>query len=130
MQKKELLSTLWIFAVLNYLYCDVASLMDSNLLKQFMTGFVEGMEITQVFLLIAGILMEISISMVLLSRLLPYKANRWANIIAGIITTVVQIATLIGKPTMYYIFFSVIEITCTFTIFIIALKWTKSEEQS
>jgi hypothetical protein len=33
MNKKTMLSTLWIFATLNYLYCDIMSLMDSNLLK-------------------------------------------------------------------------------------------------
>ncbi len=36
------LSTLWIFALLNYLYCDVMTLMDSNFLKQFMDGKVGG----------------------------------------------------------------------------------------
>lgn len=122
--KKSLLSTLWIFAVLNYLYCDVASLMDNNLLKQYLSGKVEGMEITQFFLLLAGVLMEISISMVLLSKIMPYKSNKILNIIASVIATFVQTATLFaGKPTMYYLFFSIIEISCTISIFIIALKW-------
>lgn len=121
--RKAILSTLWIFAVLNYLYCDVLSLMDANLLKQFLTGTVGGMQMTQGFLLGASILMEISISMVLLSRILKYRLNRLFNIIAGIITTVVQIATLLmGKPTMYYLFFSIMEITCT--AFIVWYSWT------
>lgn len=122
--KKALLSILWIFAVLNYLYCDVTSLMDSSLLKQYLVGKVDGMEINQMFLLLAGILMEISISMVLFSKILPYKINRVANMIAATITTLVQIATLFaGKPTMYYLFFSIIEISCTISIFISSLKW-------
>ena len=129
--KRVLLSTLWIFVVLNYLYCDALSFMDSHLLKQYLTGVVEGLHLTQGFLLGASILMEISIAMVLLSRILKYKANRLANIFAGLITTVVQIASLfLGKPSMYYIFFSVIEISCTFIIFLIALKWPKPEMQS
>ena len=65
MTKKALLSTIWIFAVLNYLYCDVLSFMDAGLLKQYLTGRVNGMTVSQEFLLAAGILMEISISMVL-----------------------------------------------------------------
>ena len=36
--RKILLSTLWIFAILNYLYCDIMGLMDVNLLKQYLTG--------------------------------------------------------------------------------------------
>ena len=129
MDRKTLLSTIWIFVVFNYLYCDVISLMDANLLKQYMTGGVGGLEITQGFLLGAGILMEISIAMVLLSRVLKYRANRWANIIAGTITTTVQLLTLFvgSSPTMYYIFFSIIEITCTALIVWYAWKWTNPE---
>lgn len=127
--RKIILSTLWIFAVLNYLYCDVVSFMDSNLLKQYLAGKVGDMEISQGFLLIGSILMEISISMVLLSRILKYKANRLINIIAGIITTLAQISSLLtGKPTMYYIFFSVIEISTTAFIVWYAWRW-KSNEQ-
>ncbi len=40
---KLLLSTLWIFVILNYLYCDIMGLMDVNLLKQYLTGSVSGM---------------------------------------------------------------------------------------
>src|SRR5262245_58322104 len=88
--KKAMFSTLWIFAMLNYLYCDVISLMDPDLLKQYMTGNVGGVHITRGFLLGAAMLMEIPTAMVLLSRVLGHKANRWANIIAGSIMTVVQ----------------------------------------
>jgi hypothetical protein len=126
--KRVLLSTIWIFAVLNYLYCDVVSLMDSNLLKQYLNGAVNGMQVSQGFLLAAGILMEISISMVLLSRVLPFKANRWANIIAGVITTAVQLASLtFGTSTMYYWFFSIIEITSTALIVWFAWTWRNPE---
>jgi hypothetical protein len=129
--RKKLLSTMWIFAVLNYLYCDVMTLMDSHLLRQFLTGTVENIRVTEGFLLGAAVLMEISISMVLLSRILPYRGNRWANIIAGIITTVVQITSVFaGKPTAYYIFFSAFEISATIAVFIIALKWKAPSRQS
>ncbi|MBI5962109.1 MAG: hypothetical protein HY863_01430 [Chloroflexi bacterium] len=128
MDRKVLLSTIWIFVVFNYLYCDVVSLMDAGLLKQYLVGNVGGMELTEGFLLGGAILMEISISMVLLSRVLKYKANRWANSIAGIITTVVQSLTLFaGAPTMYYLFFSIIEIASTALIVWLAWNWRNSE---
>lgn len=130
MDMKVKLSTLWLFAILNYLYCDVVGLMDSELLRQYMTGSVGGMHITQGFLLGASILMEISIAMVLLSRVLKYRANRFANIIAGTITTLVQISTLfMGSSSMYYIFFSIIEIGCTSLIVWYAWKWANPEGQ-
>ncbi len=97
------LSTLWIFVTLNYLYGDLIGMMDTNLLNQFLTGEVKGIEMSQEFLLGAGILMEIPMAMVLLSRILPYKSNRIANLIAAFIKTAVMIATLaMGSSTVYY----------------------------
>ena len=123
---KVMLSTLWLFALLNYLYCDILSLMDPNLLNQYLTGTINGIKLTQGFLLGASVLMEIPIAMILFSRLLKYKANRWANIIAGAIMTLVQISTLLmGSATIYYWFFSIIEIATTASIIRIAWKWEK-----
>ena len=122
--RKTVLSTLWIFAVLNYLYCDIMGLMDSNLLSQYLTGNVNGMELNEDFLFVAAILMEIPIAMVLLSKITPYKFNRWANIIAGTLMTLVQTATLFaGASAKYYVFCSIIEIGTTVAIVWLAFKW-------
>ncbi|HVP20348.1 MAG TPA: DUF6326 family protein [Anaerolineaceae bacterium] len=123
-ERKAILSTLWIFVMFNYLYCDVMGLMDPSFLKQYLAGNVGGMQITPTFLLGAAILMEIPISMVILSRVLGFRATRWANIIAGSIMTLVQFSTLfLGSfPPVYYLFFSVIEIACT--AFIVWFAWT------
>ena len=80
------------------------------------------------FLLSAALLMEIPIAMVLLSRILKYKANRLANIIAGLIKTNVMVLTLfVGTATSYYLFFAIIEIVCTTFIVFYALKWTNPD---
>jgi hypothetical protein len=118
------LSTLWIFASLSYLYCDVISLMDPELLKQYLAGNVNGLAFTPGFLLGSAILIEIPISMVLLSRVLNYRANRWANITAGTVMTAVQTLTLfIGVPAPYYLFLSILEIGATALIVGYAWKW-------
>jgi hypothetical protein len=123
---KVRLSTIWLFATLNYLYCDVVTVMDPHKLNQFVAGAVGGMEITPGFLLGATILVEIPIAMILLSRILKYRINRWANIAAGIIMTVVEILTLLpSTPTMYYLFFSIIEIASTSLIVWYAWKWSR-----
>ncbi|TAG50875.1 MAG: hypothetical protein EAZ27_14085 [Cytophagales bacterium] len=115
-----------IFVTFNYLYCDLIGLMDSSLLKQYLTGKVEGMEITLSFLLYAGILMEIPISMILFSRIFPDKPNAWANIVTSFIKTAVMIITLfIGSFTIYYAFFAAIEIFTTIFIFGYSIKWLK-----
>lgn len=128
LDRKTLLSTIWIFAVLNYLYCDLLSLMDANALRQYLTGTVNGIQFTEGFLLGAGVLMEVSMAMTLLSRVLPTRANRLANIAAGSFMTIVQIATLLmGDSTLYYWFFSIIEIAATASIVWIAWSWRNPE---
>jgi hypothetical protein len=127
MDKKSFLSTLWIFVTFNYLYCDLIGLMDSSLLKQYLAGHVEGIEINQNFLLAAAVLMEIPIAMVLLSKILPQRPNAWCNIGAGSIKTLVMILTLfMGKPSIYYLFFAAIEISTTIFIVIYATNWLKA----
>lgn len=125
---KAVLSTLWIFVTVNYLYCDVMSLMDPTLLKQFLKGFASGFQITPGFLTGAAILMEIPMAMILLSRVLKDRANRRANISAGVMMTAVQIASLFAGPlTLYYGFFSIVEIACTSVIVRFAWTWRNTE---
>jgi uncharacterized protein DUF6326 len=108
------LSTFWLFATLNYVYADVVTIYD----KGGNLGY------SQTFLLGASILVEIPMAMVLLSRILKYRANRWVNIIAGAAMTVIQAATLfVAIPTAYYVFFSVIEVATTLVVVWSAWKW-------
>ena len=118
--RKSLLSSLWLFAMLTYTYGDVVTLMDP--IKH---GTIE---LTEGFLLGGSIYMMIPISMVLLSRILKYRANRWASIIAGTIMTITLTLTLfVAVPTMYYAFFTAIEIACTSLIVWFAWKWHNPE---
>jgi len=121
---KTRLSTLWIFAMLNYLYADIVTLMDPEARKIIQSGSVGPLQINQGFLLGAAILMETAIAMVLLSRVLKYRANRWANVIAGIIhTAAMSLSLLTSTPAPYYIFFPAMEIPCTLFIIWLALRW-------
>ncbi len=124
MQMKTRLSTLWLFATLNYIYCDVLGLMNPSMLKGFLAGHVSGIDVTQGFLLASGVLVEIPMAMVLLSRVLPRSSNRVANLVAGGIMTLVQLGSnFVGTPTPYYVFFSVIEIAATVAVLWFAWRW-------
>jgi hypothetical protein len=113
---KARLSALWLFAMLTYTYGDVVTLMDP--VKH------GSIELTEGFLLGGSIFMMIPITMVLLSRILHYRASRWTSIIAGTIMTAVLTLTLfVAVPTMYYAFFTAIEIACTALIVWYAWKW-------
>jgi hypothetical protein len=122
---RTVLQSLWVFAMFNYLYCDVMSLMDSDSLRGYLAGDVGGTHITEGFLLGAAFLMEIPMAMVLVSRLAPFRWSRAANLGAGAVMTLVQAATLLaGRPTSFYVFFSVIEISATLCIVWLAWRWT------
>src|SRR6202161_350447 len=114
---KERLSLFWIFALLNYLYADVLALWE----------IVGSLKLTDAPHLppwaLAGsaVLMEIPMAMIVACRLLPFRANRLANIIAGAILTLINgsltfIPPLVGAGTPAlpeYLFFASIETVCT-----------------
>jgi hypothetical protein len=129
LDRKTLLSTVWLFVLLNFIYCDILGMHEAGYLKDILAGHAGGIEFTPGFLLGASVLMEIPIAMVLLSRVLKYKVNRWANIAAGAVMAIVQISSLFlgTAPTPSYIFFSVIEIAGLLFIVWSAWKWTNSE---
>lgn len=124
MDIKVKLSTLWIVVMFNMVFADIVGFMNPGALADIMTGAV-GFEITQELLLVFAILLEIPIAMILLSRILGYSANRWANIIAGVITILFVIGG--GSAYLSYIFFATIEVVCLLLIIWSAWNWPKQE---
>src|ERR1700745_2255390 len=83
---KERLSLFWLFALLNYLYADCTALFaivgSANL--------SHAPHFPPWVLLASSVFMEIPIAMIVASRLLPFRANRLANIIAGTLLTLIN----------------------------------------
>ncbi|NET81765.1 MAG: hypothetical protein F6J94_07290 [Moorea sp. SIO1F2] len=123
--RKALLSTLWIFFLLNMIFRDIHEFFRPGLLEQIMTGIVNGTQVTDGMLLVGSIIVEIPISMVLLSRILNYRLNRWANMIAGAITIAFVIG--IGPKDLDDMFFSTIEVLSLSLIVWYAWKWHKQD---
>ena len=128
---KERLSLFWIFALLNYLYADVIALWALLGLPPADTP-----HLGQWALAGAAVLMEIPIAMIVACRLLPFRVNRLANIIAGSIVTLVNgfltfVPPLIGlgRPPALpeYLFFGTIETVCTSVIIWQAWTWSGAE---
>jgi hypothetical protein len=127
---KERLSLLWIFALLNYLYADVIALFaivsSGNPFQPLPPWALMG----------SAVLMEIPIAMILACRLLPFRANRLANIIAGGVVTLINgFLTFVpplagwGRPPAFpeYLFFATIETVCTLVIIWQAWTWSGGE---
>jgi len=86
------LSALWAALMLTYLLGDVLRIFSGD----FKAGEIGGMQITQKMGLGIAILMVIPIVMVVLSLILGYPVNRWANIIVAVFFFLFNI---IGLPT-------------------------------
>jgi|ERR1700722_9823677 len=125
---KERLSLFWLFALLNYLYADVLALFS------FLGSPNTAPHLPPWALLSSAVLMEIPIAMIVASRLLPFRANRLTNIIAGLILTLVNGFLTFVLPLTNgdfrdpafpaYVFFATIETVCTSVIIWRAWTWS------
>ncbi|OHD19657.1 MAG: hypothetical protein A2087_09845 [Spirochaetes bacterium GWD1_61_31] len=121
-----MLSTLWVFLSVNYLFCDILSGMELASITAYLAGSIHGVAVTQAFLLFAGISLEIPFLMIVLSRVLGFRANKAANIIAASLMIVYQAGSFfIGDSSLHYIFFSVVEIAGNLAIILYALAWKR-----
>ncbi len=124
-ERNVLLSTLWIFAILNYIYADVFNLFFNPVVHAGTTAMTAGA------VLFFAIAMETSIAMVILSRVLKHGANRWANIVAGIFNTgLVAFSLFAQRPEPFYVMFAAIEIACTLFIVWLAIRWKPAGESA
>ena len=124
---KMKLSALWVAVMLCYIYCDFFSLFEPAHIEEIIAGKFGPFPTTQVALLGAAIFMAIPAVMVFLSLTLKPKANRWANIILGVIYTVSMLIILRTGPWAYYIFLGIVEVILTALIVWYAWKWPKQE---
>lgn len=123
-----ILSTLWIFYVLNILYADVLNLMSEAVATTSEAEELINTLLSPEMLLSTAIFLELAMVMVILSRLLKYGMNRWANIIVASLHTLGLIASVfVGTPTIFYIFFVVVEVSAL--LFIIWYAWSWKETQ-
>jgi hypothetical protein len=116
---KVLLSTLWIVVMMNMLKADILSLYIPGAFDEL--AKTAGDTPIPVLMLGGAIMMEISIMMIILSRVLKYGINRWANIITGIITIAFVVGG--GAPYPHYIFIAIVEVVCLLLIIWNAWKW-------
>jgi hypothetical protein len=123
MDTKVLLSTLWIVVMINMLKADILSLYIPGAAEEVARTAGE----TPIAQLMLGgaIMMEISIVMIILSRVLKYRVNRWVNIVTSIITIAFIWGGASSEP--HYLFIGTVETICLLLIIWNAWKWTEQD---
>ena len=115
--RRARLSLLWVFVMLNMIFADILSFMSAESLQQLLAGKAGQITITPSFLLLAAVLTEIPIAMVVLSLVLPQRAARWANVVAGAFT--IAYVWGLGSAAPHYLFIAGIE-----TVGCLLIVWT------
>jgi hypothetical protein len=117
LDSNTLLSALWLFILLNIIFRDIHQFVLASHLEMLLTGYYDGIEITEGLMLLGGFLVQIPIAMVLFSLLLTRRIGRPLTIVAAIITT----GTLLSSaPTdMDDTFHLVLELAA-----VVAILWT------
>jgi cbb3-type cytochrome oxidase subunit 3 len=121
------LSALWAALMFLYIYADIYSLFRPGQIQEMMSGQMGPFPVTQGSLFAASVLMVIPAVMVFLSLTLKPTVDRWANIILGVLYTLVNVSNLIGETWAYYIFSGIVELVLTVLIVGYAWRWRNSE---
>ena len=124
---RTLLSWLWVFVMLNMLLADVLSYLYPGILAQILEGRADQITITPGFILLAAVLCEIPSAMVLLTQVLPQRAARWANVIAGVVTIVYVVGMRSDAP--HYLFIASLETLACAVIVWKAWTWRGLEQR-
>ena len=123
------LAGLWVTLMFFYLYRDVLGFMEPGHVEDLLAGELAGMRMTQAVLLGSAVLMAIPSAMVFLSLALRARANRWANIILGIVHIGILLGTFfVGQISALYAFYAVVEILVIVLIVWHAWKWPRLEQ--
>ena len=79
-ERRAVVASLWTFVLFNMLFRDIHEFLRPGAIEEFMsTSVAEGT------LLASGVALTLFISMIVLTRVLPYRATRWANLaVAGV----------------------------------------------
>ena len=121
------LSALWVAAMLYGLTGAMLQLFEPGFLAQVMAGEVAGMPITPELLLVEAILLVIPPVMVFLSVTLEDKANRWANIIFGVVFIGFGLLEIVEAKSVAPIFVALVGLVFSALIIWYAWKWPKQE---
>ncbi len=118
------LSMLWTIVSLNTIAADVLSLYVPESKEEF-ANFADGKE--SELMTMGAVLYQIPISMILLCRVLPYRANRWTNIIASGLYTAAVVAG--GSTEPHYVICAAAEVLCMSAITWKSLRWKEESDR-
>jgi hypothetical protein len=130
------LAVLWLFWIMGFLVHMFLALFEEGVIEQIIEGEFVGMQITSSAMLFFAIFMLVPLVMAPLSLIVKDKANRWANIVLGVVYTVLCVFDSIGTAVIdisilstYDILLYISHIVASALIVLYAWKWPQQEVQ-
>jgi hypothetical protein len=120
---KMKLAGLWTALMLLYVYADILSLYRPGQIAEIESGEIGRFDVSQSSLVIASLLVILPALMIALSLTLRASRNRPANLVLGVLFTLVNVSNLVGESWVYYFLFGLLEIALTLTIVATAWNW-------
>ncbi|MER3481989.1 MAG: hypothetical protein C4332_01295 [Meiothermus sp.] len=114
------LAALWTVVMFNITFADIIGFIHPGTLQKIMEGSF-GFPVTSGLLLLLSVLTEVPIAMIFLCLFLPVRANRPANTLAAVLTTLYVVGG--GRATLSYFFFATVEIVGMSAI--LGYVWTR-----
>lgn len=122
---RVLLSTLWIVVMINMLKADILSLFIPGAAEEVAKTAVSASTSIPQLMLVGAVMGQLGIAMIILSRVLKYGVNRWANIVVAVITLAYIWGGMASYP--HYIFIAIVESFCLLLIVWFAWAWRNEE---
>lgn len=125
------LAAAWTSFMFLYIYVDYFQLYRPGVVDDILVGVVFEFDISQTFLVIGLTLMAIPILMVMLSMMLPARANRTINLIVASLYVPVSVFNAVGESWMYFYGLGVaLEVIVLAIILRFAWTWPRTSSAS
>lgn len=116
------LSSLWIFVLINMLFRDMHEFARVGFLEGILEANANGTQASDGMLLIAGIVLELAIAMIVLSRFLNVRLARLTNLVVASIFILTTIGFNLAAD-LDDLFFAGMELIGLIAIIVIAWRW-------
>ena len=121
------LAGLWTSFMFLYVYVDLLGFYKPGTIEDILAGKVFTFQISPTFIIVALVSVSIPALMIALSLLLPAKANRWTNIVLGILYIPYSLFNLAGAAGWpHYYFGAGVEVLLLALVLWYAWKWPRT----
>jgi hypothetical protein len=125
--RKLVLSGLWISTLFVFAYVDIFGFWRADVLEGALAGEVPGVgfQIDQTFLTLTTLYVLVPSLMVVVSLVAPARVNRLANVVVSLLYVATILATLVGETWVYYFLGSAVEVVLLLTVARTAWTWRR-----